>query len=108
VRVATTGHERLVAALGRAGHDVVVLEVPPAHDGAAGELSAALVDFERRLGAGEADAAAVRGDEDAQVALALVATKLEFPLLRLPGEEGETESPLGRVLALLADDAITA
>jgi hypothetical protein len=108
VRVATTGDERLATALEAAGHEVVALEAPAAGDGATAELSAALVEFERRLSEGAADAAAVSGEDDAQVALALVATKLELPLLRLPPEGAEAESALGRVLALLADDAITA
>lgn len=108
MRVATTGDERLTAALEGAGHEVIALEAPAANEGATGALSAALVEYELRLSQGEADAAAVRGDDDAQVALALVATKLEMPLIRVPSEGDDAESPLGRVLALLADDAITA
>jgi hypothetical protein len=107
VRVATTGDARLAGALEAAGHEVVALVPPAAGDAVTGELSAALVEFERRLSDGEADAAAVSGDDDAQVALALVATKLDLPLLRLPPDADDAETVLGRVLALLADDDVT-
>jgi hypothetical protein len=102
------GEPARTTALEAAGHEAVVFEAPAGDGAATGGLAACLVEFEQRLSAGEAEAAAVSGDDDAQIALALVAAKLELRLLRLSSGEGDAETALGRVLALLADDVITA
>jgi hypothetical protein len=96
--------DALAGRLAAAEHDVLQLSVPEGKSPASA-LAACLIEFEQALAGREADAVVVEGDSDAALALALVAAKLELPV-GVASDNGASDSPAGRVIALLADPAL--
>jgi hypothetical protein len=108
VRTAIAADAGLAASLESAGAEVMALSVPAREGGGpTSVLAACLVEFERALEGEEPDVVLVEGDSDPALALAIVAAKLELPLARVqPKGADDGPSAVGRVIALLADQAV--